>query len=98
MLKISKSANNGTNRSCHLKIRRRYLCFTFTNCNHAMQTNLSEEQINFYRENGYVVIEDFLGADELEYWREVVTRAVRERNGLKMPGKEVRIGEDDGIN
>jgi len=28
--------------------------------NHA----ISQEQINFYQENGYIIIEDFLSADE----------------------------------
>jgi len=63
-----------------------------------MNTDLSNEQIDFYRENGYVIVEDFLNAEELEHWRRTVTQAIQERNGLKMPGKEVRLGDDDGIN
>jgi ectoine hydroxylase-related dioxygenase (phytanoyl-CoA dioxygenase family) len=63
-----------------------------------MNTELSQEQISFYDENGYVIIEDFLNKDELETWREAVTEAVLERNGLKMPGKNVTINDEDGIN
>jgi phytanoyl-CoA hydroxylase len=63
-----------------------------------MNTQLSESQIGFYKENGYVVIEDFLSPEELETWRAAVTEAIVQRNGQKMPGKDIKIGEDDGIN
>ncbi|MCC8425826.1 phytanoyl-CoA dioxygenase family protein [Mucilaginibacter sp. UR6-11] len=63
-----------------------------------MNSELSADQINFYQENGYVVINDFLNADELEIWREAVTEAIIDRNGLKMPGKGIKIDENDGIN
>jgi phytanoyl-CoA hydroxylase len=63
-----------------------------------MKSELVHEQIDFYRENGFVLIENFLDAGELEYWREAVEEAVKERNGQKMPGKSVVVGEDDGIN
>jgi ectoine hydroxylase-related dioxygenase (phytanoyl-CoA dioxygenase family) len=63
-----------------------------------MNTQLSESQIGFYKENGYVVIEDFLTPEELETWRTAVTEAIIQRNGQKMPGKDIKIGDDDGIN
>ena len=63
-----------------------------------MKSEITQEQISFYNENGYVIIEDFLSADELETWRSSVTEALVERNGQKMPGKSITIGEDDGIN
>jgi ectoine hydroxylase-related dioxygenase (phytanoyl-CoA dioxygenase family) len=63
-----------------------------------MNTQLSESQIGFYKENGYVVIEDFLTPEELETWRAAVTEAIVQRNGQKMPGKDIKIGDDDGIN
>lgn len=63
-----------------------------------MKNTLHNEQISFYRENGYVIIEDFLDPGELEQWRQAVTQAVKDRNGLKIPGKDIRLGEDDGIN
>ena len=58
----------------------------------------SSEQIAFYRSNGFVVIEDFLTPQELDNWRGAVMRAVDQRAGKKMPGKNIVIGEDDGIN
>jgi len=63
-----------------------------------MNYALTSDQIRSYQENGFIVIEDFLSPDELETWRAVVMAAVNERAGLKMPGKELKTGEDDGIN
>lgn len=63
-----------------------------------MNHQLSDAQIKSYRENGFVVIEDFLNADELVEWREAVTEAVRERNGRKFANQDIKTGEDDGIN
>ena len=63
-----------------------------------MNTNITTAQIEFYQEHGYLIIEDFLDAAELEIWRTAVTVAIAERKGQKIPGKVARIGEDDGIN
>jgi phytanoyl-CoA hydroxylase len=63
-----------------------------------MQYELTEEQVRNYRDNGFVVIENFLSPEELEDWREKVMAAVSERAGKKMPGKDLKTGEDDGIN
>jgi phytanoyl-CoA hydroxylase len=63
-----------------------------------MNSELSADQINFYQENGYVVIENFLTVDELAAWREAVTEAIVNRKGLKMPVKDIKIDENDGIN
>jgi hypothetical protein len=41
-----------------------------------MNATLSQEQIDFYRENGYVIKEDFLTPAELEQWREAVMEAI----------------------
>jgi phytanoyl-CoA hydroxylase len=59
---------------------------------------ITQDQINDFRENGFVILEDFLNEDELFSWREAVTKAVEERGGRKLPGKETKTGEDDGIN
>ena len=59
---------------------------------------LNENQIRSYREDGFVIIEDFLSPDELGEWREAVEEAVKERDGRKFPGKDIKVGEDDGIN
>ncbi|HEY8661217.1 MAG TPA: phytanoyl-CoA dioxygenase family protein [Hanamia sp.] len=63
-----------------------------------MKNELTNEQVQFYQKNGFLVIEDFLSKDELEKWRNAVMEAVAERNGMKMPGKDVKTGMDDGIN
>ena len=63
-----------------------------------MKHQLTKEQIDSYRSSGFIVIENFLSGEELEHWRETVTKAVKERAGIKIPGKEIKIGEADGIN
>jgi ectoine hydroxylase-related dioxygenase (phytanoyl-CoA dioxygenase family) len=63
-----------------------------------MKHQLTTEQIESYRSSGFLVIENFLSEDELEHWRKTVTTAVKERGGIKIPGKEIKIGEADGIN
>lgn len=63
-----------------------------------MNTDLTHEQIESYRENGALVIEDFLSPHELEEWRGAVMQAVEERASQKMPGHSAKTGEDDGIN
>jgi phytanoyl-CoA hydroxylase len=51
-----------------------------------VKTQLTKEQIESYRENGFVLVEGFVEGDELEHWRTVTEDAVRqrliERNGL----------------
>jgi phytanoyl-CoA hydroxylase len=63
-----------------------------------MKYQVSEDQVRFYQQNGFLVVEDFLDADELKHWQETVMNAVRKRNGQKMPGKDLKTGEADGIN
>jgi phytanoyl-CoA hydroxylase len=63
-----------------------------------MNAELTKEQIAFYAENGYLIVEDFLNPAELEKWRAAVAAAIADRNGLKMPGKSITINDDDGIN
>jgi len=63
-----------------------------------MNHRVTKDQIDFFQKNGFIIIEDFLSPDELEHWRAKVMNAVKKRNGQKMPGKEVKTGEEDGIN
>src|SRR6201994_2441270 len=63
-----------------------------------MNYQVNQEQINFYNDNGFVVIDDFLSPEELAHWRKAVDNAVRNRAGQKMPGKDIKVGESDGIN
>jgi len=63
-----------------------------------MKHQLTTVQIESYRSSGFLVIENFLSGDELEHWQKTVTTAVKERGGIKIPGKEIKVGEADGIN
>lgn len=63
-----------------------------------MNSNLSKEKIDFYSLNGFVVIENFLNPEELEEWRFALQDAMQDRKGQKIPGLEIKIGQDDGIN
>ena len=54
-----------------------------------MNTSLTQEQIDSYQENGFVVCHDFLSADELETWRQAVEGAVRQRGKQRMLHQEV---------
>jgi phytanoyl-CoA hydroxylase len=63
-----------------------------------MKSSLSQEQIGFYRENGYLLVENFLDETELAVWRSAVTAAVEERAGRKFPNNDAKTGEEDGIN
>lgn len=44
-----------------------------------MITELSDEQIASYRDNGFIVLEGFLTPEETEYWRENTQEAVDQR-------------------
>ncbi|MHB8578263.1 MAG: phytanoyl-CoA dioxygenase family protein [Ignavibacteriaceae bacterium] len=63
-----------------------------------MKSKLAKKQIQFFQENGYLLVKDFLNPDELALWRESVSEAVEQRGGRKWPGTEIKTGEDDGIN
>jgi phytanoyl-CoA hydroxylase len=63
-----------------------------------MNFQLNENQIQNYQANGFIVIENFLSPEELDHWRKAVTIAVEERAGIKIPGKDIKTGEADGIN
>lgn len=63
-----------------------------------MKCELTESDILYYQENGFLIIEDFLSEDELADWRVAVTEAIAERNGIKIPGQQILVGMNDGIN
>jgi ectoine hydroxylase-related dioxygenase (phytanoyl-CoA dioxygenase family) len=44
-----------------------------------MRTDVTTEQVEFYRTNGYLLVEDFLSQDELEEWRTSTDEAVHQR-------------------
>ena len=63
-----------------------------------MRTILNESQIQSYRENGYLLVENFLNPEELEFWKSAVNEAIISRGGRKLPNSDTKTGEDDGIN
>ncbi len=60
-----------------------------------MNHKVTEEQIAFYQENGFVVIHDFLNAEELELWRQYVGEAVGSRGKLKLAESRVDAASAD---
>jgi phytanoyl-CoA hydroxylase len=48
-----------------------------------MKSELTQNQIESYQENGYLLVENFLNEDELSFWRKAVTEAIQQRNGRK---------------
>ena len=53
-----------------------------------MRWQLADEEISRYREEGFVIIDDFLSEVELEAWREAVDEAVDCRGQTKLAGRE----------
>jgi ectoine hydroxylase-related dioxygenase (phytanoyl-CoA dioxygenase family) len=51
-----------------------------------MNTNLTQPHIDSYRDNGFVVVTDFLNADEIADWRDAVDEAVTGRKRERIPG------------
>ena len=58
-----------------------------------MNHTVTEEQIQFYQDNGFVVIDDFLNEEELETWRQNVGEAVANRGQRKL--SDGRMMEED---
>ena len=44
-----------------------------------MNTTLSNQQISFYQQNGFLVIDQILSKTELASWREAVDEAVKQQ-------------------
>lgn len=63
-----------------------------------MNCQLTQDQILQFQQQGFLVIDDFLSPPELDHWRNTVMGATAQRSGIKMPGKDIHTGEDDGIN
>ena len=50
-----------------------------------MKHELTETQITSYREKGFLLIDDFLGQDEIKVWRCAVDEAIEQRAGRRLP-------------
>jgi ectoine hydroxylase-related dioxygenase (phytanoyl-CoA dioxygenase family) len=59
-----------------------------------MRTKLTQAQIDHYRENGFVVIKNFLSPRELAAWRAAVDDAVGRRGQQRILGHEEKINEE----
>ena len=46
-----------------------------------MNTQLTSDQIEFYRENGFLIIDDFLQGAELSSWQDAVDEAIAQHVG-----------------
>lgn len=58
-----------------------------------MKTQLTPDQIASYRENGYLVIPDFLTEEELAVWRQNVDAAVAHRENRRLAKIDERSGD-----
>jgi phytanoyl-CoA hydroxylase len=52
-----------------------------------MNDRLTPQQIADYRDHGFVVIPDFLSADELAVWQKAIRGAIADRGEHKLPGR-----------
>jgi phytanoyl-CoA hydroxylase len=59
-----------------------------------MNTELTPQQVAFYRDNGFVVHHDFLTPAELDIWRQAVDEAVAGRGQRKLADGSIRAGND----
>lgn len=53
-----------------------------------MNSDLTDEQIQSYRDQGFVICDDFLDADELTHWRTCVDEAVAARQDRKLANRD----------
>jgi len=60
-----------------------------------MKTDVTQQQLEEYQENGFIIIEDFLSEDELASWREMVDEAVAQRGNRKLADGSMEDGEDE---
>lgn len=61
----------------------------------SMKHELSAEQIQKYQQDGFLIIEDFLSADELNTWRTALDAALEKRKGNKLPDRVEVYGKGD---
>ena len=63
-----------------------------------MRTDLKQDQIDFYQDNGFIIIHDFLNDDELKLWSEAVDEAVKSRGKTKLVNGDKNSHWQDGEN
>src|SRR5688572_32431235 len=60
-----------------------------------MKNDITQAQAEQFQRDGFLVIEDFLSADELQEWRTALDEAVAKRNGNKLPDRAKVYGKGD---
>ena len=60
-----------------------------------MKNEISSIQQAQYRKEGFLIIDDFLSAAELEAWRDALKEAIEKRKGNKMPDRAEVYGKGD---
>ncbi len=63
-----------------------------------MRTEVTQAETDFYQQNGFVVLDDFVTAPELETWREAVDDAIENRGKQRILGRSENTSEDDYYN
>ncbi len=58
-----------------------------------MNHELTDQHVDSYQRDGFVVIEDFLDHEELGSWRETVAKAIAGRNGKRFSADDVMTDE-----
>ncbi|HYG19228.1 MAG TPA: phytanoyl-CoA dioxygenase family protein, partial [Ohtaekwangia sp.] len=60
-----------------------------------MKNSISKAQVAQYQKDGFLVIDNFLNADELEQWRTALDAALAKRKGNKLPDRASVYGKGD---
>jgi ectoine hydroxylase-related dioxygenase (phytanoyl-CoA dioxygenase family) len=60
-----------------------------------MRATLTESEIEFYQENGYLIVENALDAEDLEEWRRCTDEAVADRLGASAQSLTNQMNPDD---
>jgi ectoine hydroxylase-related dioxygenase (phytanoyl-CoA dioxygenase family) len=63
-----------------------------------MRTEVTQDEVEFYQTNGYIVLHDFLTPDELEEWRTAVDEAIQHRGKQRILNRDLKINEDSYYN
>jgi phytanoyl-CoA hydroxylase len=59
-----------------------------------MRAEVTGEQVQRYREDGFLVVPNLLDSAELERWRATIEEALRDRGDHRLPGERWKAGED----
>lgn len=60
-----------------------------------MKSDLTINQKEQYKRDGFLIIEDFLSPEELDFWQQALDEAVEKRAGRKMPDRKEVYGKGD---